>query len=606
MFKKMQIKNRLRFSYIAILVLFAIGSLMALIELRHVGKALTDFYHEDYAVTVAAADARKDMQFGRANLFKAVLEESPQKTQEILQEAADNFSRVREERLAEIRKHFQGDPAMLDAVDEIAAKGKAYRDEIFSLSGTDLDGEGKKRVYHLIADEYVPNVINPMMDHMTEIQRYAEEHAEKMIDEAYRNQKIASGLLILVLLAGSAFAITVSYQITKELNQALDEVMKASEKLAQGDLESIDMNYSSLNELGALADNIRTLVSFQKKIILDLVHVLDNFSKGNFTIRTQAADAYVGSYESLLRSLKTLRIQMNDTLVQINQSAEQVSSGSEQVSNGAQALAQGSTEQASSMEELAATVQDISVAIKSAAEHSDEAHGEMEQAAQALMECNDHMQDMLNAMEEIDEKSTRIEKIMKTIEDIAFQTNILALNAAVEAARAGSAGKGFAVVADEVRSLAAHSADASKESALLIEASMTAVNKGSDLAKKTAESLIKVVSRADKTNTAVEGVTAETEKLNNAVAEVTASFDQISSVIQTNSATAEESAAASEELSGQAQMMKDLVAGFKLEDPSGYGSFAALPQNTSHGEYIADRMTDVNGMVSARQQYEKY
>ncbi len=605
MFKKMQIKTRLRFSYIAILVLFTIGSLVALIELRQVGKALADFYHEDYVVTVAAADARKDMQSGRANLFKAILEADPQKTQVILQEAAENFRRVREERLVTIREHFQGDTAMLDEVDEIAAKGAPYRDKIFSLSGTDLDNEGKVKVYHLIADEYVPNVINPMMDKMTEIQSYSETHAEEMIAEASRNQKMASGLLILVLFVGSAFAISVSYRITKELNQALNEVMTASEKLAQGDLESVEMNYSSANELGALADNIRTLVSFQRKIISDLVNMLDNLSKGNFTIRTQAADAYVGDYEALLRSLRTLRIQMNDTLVQINQSAEQVSSGSQQVSDGAQALAQGSTEQASSMEELSATVQDISAAIMSAAEHSDEAHGEMEEAAQALLACNGQMQDMLNAMQEIDVKSTQIGKIMKTIEDIAFQTNILALNAAVEAARAGSAGKGFAVVADEVRSLAARSANASKESAVLIEDSMAAVKKGSDLAKQTAESLVEVVSRADRTNVAVESVTAETEKLSNAVAEVTGSFDQISSVIQTNSATAEESAAASEELSGQAQMMKDLVGRFNLDGHTEYGSMAS-PQNTLYGENVYDEFSDTDCTVNAREKFEKY
>lgn len=605
MFKNMQIKKRLRVSYIAILILFGLGCILAFTTLRGIGNAFVDFYYEDYAVTVDAADARRDMQSGRANLFKAILEESPQKTQEILQEAAADFSRVREERLVNIREHFQGDPAILDAMDEIAAKGKSYRDEIFSLSGTDLDHAGKEKVYHLIADEYVPNVINPMMDKMTEIQHYSETHAEKMITEAQRNQKIASGLLILLLLLGSAFASSVSYRITKELNQALNEVMTASEKLAQGDLESVEINYSSANELGALADNIRTLVSFQKKIISDLVNMLDNLSKGNFTIRTQSADAYVGNYESLLRSLRTLRIQMNDTLVQINQSAEQVACGSDQVSNGAQALAQGSTEQASSMEELSATVQDISVAIKSAAEHSDEAHGEMEQAAQALMECNGQMQDMLNAMQEIDEKSTQIGKIMKTIEDIAFQTNILALNAAVEAARAGGAGKGFAVVADEVRSLAARSADASKESAVLIEDSMMAVKKGSDLAKQTAESLVEVVSRADRTNVAVESVTAETEKLSSAVIEVTESFDQISSVIQTNSATAEESAAASEELSGQAQMMKNLVGRFKLEDHSEYGSFA-LAQNTVHEEYVYDEMSDADYNVNTRQRFEKY
>lgn len=249
---------------------------------------------------------------------------------------------------------------------------------------------------------------------------------------------------------------------------------------------------------------------------------------------------------------------------QINIASEQVASGASQVADGAQVLSRGATEQASSVEELAATINDISRYSTNTAASTLDADKQVQIAGSRVQACDRQMKDMLSAMEEIRSKSVEISKIIKTIEDIAFQTNILALNAAVEAARAGTAGKGFAVVADEVRNLASKSAEASKNTAALIAGTVQAVEKGFGYANETAGSLVEIVDVAKSVSVTVGKISEDAKEQANAISQVTTGIEQISGVVQSNSATAEESAAASEELSGQAQMLKSLVGKFKL------------------------------------------
>jgi len=250
----------------------------------------------------------------------------------------------------------------------------------------------------------------------------------------------------------------------------------------------------------------------------------------------------------------------------MSQSSEQVSSGSEQVSNGAQALAQGATEQASSIEELSATITEIASNVKLNATSAADASIKVNHVSSELDVSNQNMQDMIAAMSKISDSSSQIGKIIKAIEDIAFQTNILALNAAVEAARAGAAGKGFAVVADEVRNLASKSAEAANNTTALIENSIKEVENGTKIADQTATALKKVVLEATAVSNTVTLISQASNEQANSINQITLGVDQISSVVQTNSATAEESAAASEELSGQAQILKSLVGKFKLKN----------------------------------------
>lgn len=373
-------------------------------------------------------------------------------------------------------------------------------------------------------------------------------------------------ITVVILLAAVAAAVLVALRIAVGIGTPVRLCAARLKGLSQGDLKSEVPRILRNDELGILAEATDTIVLTMRGIINDIDWGLGEMASGNFTADSRAKELYIGDFQSLASSMYRIMGRLTDTLLQIRQSAGQVSAGSGQVSSGAQALAQGTTEQASSVEELAATINEISGQVQRTAGNAEAAREKTEQTGEAVEISNRQMQDMISAMDEISAKSAEIGKIIKTIEDIAFQTNILALNAAVEAARAGAAGKGFAVVADEVRNLAGKSAEASKGTASLIDGTVAAVEKGTKLAYETAQSLSRVVESTNETVRMVDEIASAADGQAESIAQVTQGIDQISSVVQTNSATAEESAAASEELSGQAQMLRELVDKFRLHD----------------------------------------
>ena len=345
----------------------------------------------------------------------------------------------------------------------------------------------------------------------------------------------------------------------------LQKVAEVGEKLSVGDF-SMDLSYKSKDEIGRLMHSMGDVVSRIRSIIGDLSEKLNQLAQGNFNVEMNNAEYYSGAYRPLFDSINNISTDLSGTMAEIQQSAVKVNSGAEQVSSGAQGLSQGATEQASSIEELSATMNDISAKIQETAGTTREASRLSNMAGQSVMVSNEKMREMSLAMEEITEKSQEISKIIKTIDDIAFQTNILSLNAAIEAARAGAAGKGFAVVADEVGNLAQKSAKAAQNTSSLIEETIEAVNKGVRISEETAESLTEVVSRAGKINDLIDIASSASEEQARGVSQLSVGIDQISSVVQSNTATAEESAAASEELSGQANILSDLVGRFRLRE----------------------------------------
>ncbi|MGN0657308.1 MAG: methyl-accepting chemotaxis protein [Ruminiclostridium sp.] len=387
--------------------------------------------------------------------------------------------------------------------------------------------------------------------------------ADDFLSEAYLTL-IITLILIVVAAIISIFSATLA---GKSIGDPIKLCTERLVKLAHGDLTSPVPVIKAQDETGILARTTQTLVNDFNRIIGDMDNVLTSMADGNFDIKSENTDEiYAGDFHKLRDSVDIITARLSNTLRQINVSADQVSSGADQVSCGAQALSQGATEQAASIEELAATITSISDMINRNAKDAENAITMTQEAGGKMTEANKKMDGLVNAMTVISDSSAKIKNIIKTIEDIAFQTNILALNAAIEAARAGEAGKGFAVVADEVRNLAAKSAEAAQNTTNLIEGTVQAINNGSALVGEAADVMNQVSEAAENVAELNDKISEASKEAANSITQVTVGVDQISSVVQTNSATAEQSAAAAEELSSQAQMLDTLVSEFKLKD----------------------------------------
>ena len=368
------------------------------------------------------------------------------------------------------------------------------------------------------------------------------------------------GLAIILIAASFLF----SYRMSKKIALPIISTSERLKSLAEGNLTDPVNIAQTKDELYVMTTALQeTIVSF-KMYITKITDALVDIAEGDLTDRVHGS--FHGDFIKIKSTFNSILASLIDTFSNINMAAEQVNSGASQVSNGAQALSQGATEQASAIQELSATIADVSHQITQNAKSAKKAEGIVDDTTQRIVSCNGDMTNMLGAMDTINSSSNEISKIIKVIDDIAFQTNILALNAAVEAARAGSAGKGFAVVADEVRSLAAKSAEAAKQTTALIEESVENVNRGSKIAKQTANALAGIVEKSEDLNVIVKNISKASEQQSESIEQINTGVEQISAVVQTNTATAEQSAAASEELSGQSLLLSNMISKFRLGD----------------------------------------
>ena len=371
-------------------------------------------------------------------------------------------------------------------------------------------------------------------------------------------------LLFLLVLSTVILALCLRLLIVKKL-RPLSEVNHALREMSKGNLQ-VSIAHRSNDEIGQMADSMRSCLETLSMYVTEIASVMNRLEKGDLTVSSNVQ--FKGDFIPIQHSIFGFVEELNYLMQSITQASEQVSAGSQHVAYGSQALAQGATEQASSVEELSATITQLSTTVKSNSEMAQNASVNATHVNAQIAESGEKMNQSLELMQQIRTSAAKVSGIIKTIEDIAFQTNILALNAAVEAARAGQSGKGFAVVADEVRNLAEKSAEASKATTTLISSMVASIEHGSESMQETKQYMDNVVAAASEITAVFQKISEASERQSTAITQVTQGTGQISSVVQTNSATAEQSAAASEQLSSQAENLKNLTRRFRIEPQS--------------------------------------
>ena len=372
-------------------------------------------------------------------------------------------------------------------------------------------------------------------------------------------------LTVIAILSVVVLSVLIFLVVRGMIIRPVKKLDAAAQRIADGDLNT-KVDYHANDELGALSENFdRTAnrLHSYSDYIDEISSVLDEIARGNLRFRLE--HDYQGEFSKIKVALENISDSLNETISKIDSSSQQVSAGAGHLSTGSQSLSQGAAEQAAAVEELSATITELAEQVQKNAEDAKSVNEKVNAAAEQVAQSNERMQDLIHSMTDINDSSMEIDKVIKIIEDIAFQTNILALNAAVEAARAGEAGKGFAVVADEVRNLATKSQEAAKSTAALIKASVTAVHQGNGIADETAASLLSAVENIKAITGAVNEMSEASERQAGSIAQVSEGISQIAEVVQNNSATSEETAASSEELSAQAQLLNELVEKFQLK-----------------------------------------
>lgn len=550
-------KLRSKFIFTLVLMTIMVTLLIGLAQfsfLKMSDMMVNDFVQIEYDNMKSQMSMRKDIQSINKRLLLAMYDTANNPVKEQREDFDSRFKDMRD-KLSRLENTLE-DKTLLEnlstAMDALEKDSYALLD---MLDKGDTAGAiaSYQQGFNTVTSENFVSALSA-------VGKLSDEHSEAKIQEA-KDMRVKESLLlgvvfvIVILLCVFAFL-----KLQRDITGRIGTVSKAIKRMRSGHLNiAFNKKYIGSDELGEMVDDFSALSGELKKIITDICAVLSEMSKGNFAVQSMDENMYVADYASILQSYREINQNLKNVFGSINQVAADVESGSEQIANGSVALSQGATEQASTLEELSASIYALSTRISAQAQKAGNIESYFGEVSEKISDENQQMGEMLLAMEEIEDKSNQVERIIKAIDDIAFQTNILALNAAIEAARAGVYGKGFAVVADEVRNLAGKSADAAAETSVLIESTINAVKKGVNIVDHAAKTLGDVMDGSEKSKEMVSEIAGSMVTDAKSISEVSKGLEEVSKVVQQNSATSEESSASSQDLNENAASLKEMI-----------------------------------------------
>lgn len=555
--ENMHLKERIDYGYRKVITMMLISGLLSVVI---IGILFANMMH--YVENVNVADqavkiCRINVNAAARNIREMALNEDTS--------SYDNYEQTVKRLLSEVDSELQ-----------ILKKTEVLSDENYEEYATALSDWGEIG-YSIIeeikngndenATDAILNNCTPALNKVVEIAIKLDELTDEASSETVRNMVVCTVAGFVVIIVCLVFAFTLTRKTSKRVLETILEPLHAIEdvamELTEGNLHST-LEYHSDDEIGKLAHSMRKSIRILGTYVDDIDRSMKLFSEGNFDVHPEVE--WRGDFVGILNSFMAFQASMAGTIKGIQNVSNEVSGAAEQVASSSNDLADGATNQAAVVEELTATVTGVSEQVEKNSQSAKEISVKVDELGNAISESNGKMHEMVDSMHEISEASKEIDKIITTINEIASQTNLLALNASIEAARAGEAGKGFAVVANQVNVLADQSAQAAKESATLIETSVKAVEKGMVIAGQTAAQLEEVAENSKVITTEVTNIAETLETQTTEIKQINEGIEQINDVVQTNSATSEECAAASQEMSSESENLREMIRKFKLAE----------------------------------------